>query len=135
MPYDASFFDAISGVKKLMNFMHAINVVQFLQTGALEASFFSALSSLLYEDLFAEVGQVVACIKFNSFLTPDMASKKLRQVAMASGNPSIEYVKLCLTSFFNAMTGVKKRIKFVQPITCPTPAYESPIDGYIHSGS
>jgi len=33
MPYEASFFDAMSGVKKLINFMHAINVVQFLQTG------------------------------------------------------------------------------------------------------
>ena len=33
MPYLASFFDAMSGVKNLINFMHATNVVQFLQTG------------------------------------------------------------------------------------------------------
>ena len=32
MPYLASFFDAMSGVKNLANFMHAINVVKFLQT-------------------------------------------------------------------------------------------------------
>ena len=34
MPYEASFFDAMSGVKKLANFMHAITC----QTPAFKAS-------------------------------------------------------------------------------------------------
>ena len=96
MPCLASFFDAMSGVKKLTNFMPAITC----PTPAYEASFVltsrdtsgldrSALSwggglgdqlprymehlgTLVhpaFENLQAEVGQVIAGIKFVSFLT------------------------------------------------------------------
>jgi len=36
MPYEAAFFDAMSSVTKLINFMPATNVVIFLQTGLVD---------------------------------------------------------------------------------------------------
>jgi len=49
----------------------------------------------LYKSLFAEVGQVIAGIKFTSFLTPDMASKN---------SPYFIAVISCLTSTFEPST-------------------------------
>jgi len=85
----ASFFDTMSGVKKLANFIPAINS----PTSANEASIMLIamwqLQKLLqhtskilsvearssFEDSNAEVGQLIAGMKFSRFLTPDMASK------------------------------------------------------------
>ena len=63
MPYLASFFDAMSGVNKLSNFMHFINYPT------------SAFEPYKFEGPFAKVVQIIGGLKFVSFLTPDMVSK------------------------------------------------------------
>ena len=51
-------------------------------------------SSFLMEGSFAEVGQVITGTKFSSFLTPDIASKKMPD--MASGYPNMINLMPCL---------------------------------------
>ena len=56
MTYLASFFDAMSGVKNQ----------HLLTWGG---------GKIIFEDKFAEVGQVITRMERESFFTPDMASK------------------------------------------------------------
>jgi len=61
--------------------------------------------------LYAEVWQLIAGTKFESFLTPDMASKTMPDIA--SSYPSTVYSMPCHTLFFDAMAGVKKLANFI----------------------
>jgi len=58
------------------------------------------------EGSFAEAWQVIVGIKFDSFLTPGMASKNDVSYTV-SGNTSIDLFEPCPASFFDAISGVK----------------------------
>jgi len=93
MPCVASYIDAVSGVKKLAIFVPVINcptsafepsfyfeTLQIPNTAPKLKEFFHEIGDQNHrkftsnEGLNAEVGQVIAGIKFVSFLTSDMAS-------------------------------------------------------------
>ena len=146
MPYEASFFDAMSGVKKLINFMYAINVIQFLQTAVGDR--WSLASRSWVSDSGHEVCQlfdarhgvkkrclirhrvilalIIRCHVWHRFLTPYLASESLQIWSTQSLPCTMRQKKMpYLALFFDAMSGVKKLTNFMHSITCPTPAYEA----------
>ena len=73
-----------------------------------------------YEWLQANVVKVIAGINLMSVLTPDVVYKTKPYVA--SGIPNSDKFMPCLTSFFDAMSNVKKQLNFIPTITYTTSA-------------
>ena len=71
------------------------------------------------------VGQLIVCVNFVIFLTPDMVSKTMSD--MVSCYPSNDCSMPCRPSgiVFNAMSGIKNMTKFTHAINCPTSANEA----------
>ena len=81
--------------------------------------------------VLAKDGQVIACTKFMSFLTPDIALKTMSDMALSY--PSSDCSMTYLTSFLNAISGIKKLTNFIHAINCLNLTNEASID-FVNKG-